>query len=165
MAEYKMKKRQLILMTILFGTVAVFSFVSFFLYKNNLLIISGLGSILAFYFFVMISKIKISTTDKTIKKIIFSGDQEVGWDAIYSVDTYRIVSSGNYSTAIKWAKKPEYRNRIIGIKAIFEKDPKNGVIAVSDHFIGYVALLKEVKEKAVNAKIDQTTIQIIAETK
>lgn len=161
MAEYKMKRHRLILACALFGTIAVFSFISFFLYKNNLLIISGLGSILASCLFLMILKIKIITTDKTIKKVTFSGDQEVSWVTIYSINTYRIISSGSYSTAIKWAIEPKYRNRIIGVKGMFEKEQKNGAIDVSDYYDGYIALLKEIKEKAVNAEIDQTTEQII----
>jgi hypothetical protein len=161
MAEYAMKRRQLFLMYVLFSIIAMFSFFSFFLYKNDLLIVSGVGSLVVLYFLVVVSKIKFITTDRGIKKRTFSGDQEIEWAAIYSVVTYRMASSGNYSTAIKWAKEPQYRDKVMGLKEIFEKNPKNGAIVVSDNVDGYSDLLKEISRKAINAKIDHTTEKIL----
>ena len=112
--------------------------------------------------FVFLSKATVITTDKGIKKSVFNGVEECTWDMIYSVKTNRTTSTGNYSTYISWAIGPQYRNRIRGI---FNKNPKSGAIDVSDHYEGYVDLLKEVKIKAVNAEIDQMTMDIISEAK
>ncbi len=145
---------------LIFGGIAVFCIASFILSKKNIMAFWGLLSIVLLYLFTRLSKTTIVTTDKSIKISNFTGVKECSWDTIYSVSTRRLLSSGNYSTVIKWAVEPQYRVRISGFKGISEKGAKSGALDLSDHYEGYVDLLKEIKVKAVNAEIDETTEKI-----
>jgi len=162
MSVFKIKKRHIIISGSIFGGLAAFCLVSFILSKKVHFIFLGFISSALLCLFALLSKTTIITTEKVIRKSDFKSIKECNWEMIYSVSTFRMASSGNYSTTINWAKEPQYRNKIRGI---FDSSLTSGAIDVSDHFEGYVDLLKEVKLKAVNAVIDQATIKIIAETK
>jgi hypothetical protein len=160
MTIYKQKKIVIIPWTITFVFLAIMS-VYFYILLGEFFVLAIAVGFVIFAFIFLFSGSQIITDSDSIKKKVFGKVyQELRWNWIYDVKTFRLTE-GTYATVLSFARDPEGRSG--GLGWIFRKDPTKGAFAVSAHFSDYVALLKEIKEKAMNADFDETTEKIIRE--
>jgi len=105
------------------------------------------------------AKPQIITDTNGIKKKVFGKvGQSFPWDWVHDVRTFR-SSDGTFSTVLSYSR--DRADRSGGIGWIFKKDPQKGALPLTAHFTNYISLVKEVKEKAVHARFDETTEKII----
>jgi hypothetical protein len=161
MAIYKPKK---IVTKVYIGIVIFLIFVSLFFYisRGDVYMLGVMAGFIIFaliFALVPLPEVITDTNGLKLKKIgrVYRDCQ---WDWIYDVKTFR-SSIGKYITLLAYsedpAKRSDHKSRMI------LKDPKGGVLPVSANFSDYRSFLKEVKEKAINARFDETTEKIIKE--
>ncbi len=136
----------------------------FFRYKEFSLLLASTGLLLmAFFLGTIMVRLEISTNTNTIKKRMVGKTQEICWDWIYNICTWR-GSDRSYATVISFVKDPEKVNDSWwGLGWMFEKDPQNGTMVLSEDINNYPLLLKEIRENATQAQVDEMTEKIIRE--
>jgi hypothetical protein len=161
MATYKPKT---IVGVVYAGIFILLSLVSFFFYisRGEVYMLGVMAGFIIFaLIFALIPLPEVITDANGVKmKKLGTVYGECNWDWIYDVRTFRI-SAGTYKTFLTYSEDPAQRS--VHKSRLVIKDPKGGVLTVSANFSDYGSLLKEVKEKAINAQFDKTTEKIIRE--
>lgn len=164
MAIYKFKKSLKISAISIFIFLAIIAIgIAFLSEKNFIMVITiAIGFIVFSLIFAYIPMPEIMVDDNNIKmKKIGKSYQECQWKDIYEVSTTRSFDDGTYITSLSYSE--DFTNRTDKIVGIFRKNPVGDNITVTSQFTDYVGLLKEIKQKATNAKFDETTEKIIKE--
>lgn len=174
MAIYKIKKTGIFLI----AAICFFVFISsvlFLISENHLdlpiysFVFLAVGSISLAVVVLGSLNMKIVTTEIDIKKTFRKDDhvdswlshlyldQTCRWELVHHVKTSRSKTSGTYSTKLYWDKEQQDRDN----GSNNGKLRNHGVISINAQYTDYIKLLKEVRERAVNAEIDATTEDLI----
>lgn len=158
MTIYKQNKFVSFLWIIFFVFLAGFCIYAYLIYRKTGLLISAVGFLIfAFIFGLAVAKV-ITDVTNIKKKVLGKTTQDSLWSWIYDVTTFR-SSGGIFTTVISFAR--DEKRKPGRLEWVFRRDPTRGTLVVSANLVGYVALLKEIRDKATNARFDETTERII----
>jgi len=110
------------------------------------------------FFFVLgivfwISRTTIVTDSEGIKKLAFNRVQAAcRWGEVYRVETRKSYIDGRFITVLHWSAQHKSESNRTGLFSLHT--PEGGMLVFSQDITHYHALLREIKEKAVDAELN-----------
>lgn len=98
------------------------------------------------------------TTERGLKKVVFRKEEACEWEWVSEITTEKSTTTGGYYTVVHWGLISGGESEHCSSNGPREY---GGNMVITSHVAGYQRLLKEIVDRSVNVKIDETTSKLV----